>query len=101
MLQMKLEPNWASGFNLSLKGMLFESVDRKQTRVDNCLSNKLWWAKTHKICTSLYNENFYKSQSNRAYDLWGNFIFFSILGSMTINKNKQLAKIVYGWLKIT
>ena len=31
---MKFKPNWASGFNLSWKGMLFESVDRQQTTMD-------------------------------------------------------------------
>ena len=53
MLQIKIEPNWASGFNLSLKEQLSESVDRQQTMIDNsyCLSYKLplnlrlWWAK--------------------------------------------------------
>ena len=37
MLQMKSEPNLASGFNLSLREM-FESVDRQQTTMDNYLS---------------------------------------------------------------
>ena len=32
MLQMKFEANWASGFNLSLKQILFESADRQQTK---------------------------------------------------------------------
>ena len=41
MLQMKFEPNWASGFNLSLKELLFESVDRQQAMIDKCLPYKL------------------------------------------------------------
>ena len=38
MLQIKFEPNSVSGFNLSSKELLFESVDRQQTMKDNCLS---------------------------------------------------------------
>ena len=34
-------PNQISGFNLSLKEILFESVDRHQTMMYNCLSFKL------------------------------------------------------------
>ena len=34
MLQMKFEPNWASGYNLILKELLFESVDRQQKIID-------------------------------------------------------------------
>ena len=38
MLQMEFKPNWACGFNLRLKEMLFESVvDTLQTTMDNCL----------------------------------------------------------------
>ena len=65
MLQLNFEPNWASGFNLSLRE-LFDSVDRQQTTIDNCLSYKLpyslrlWWAKKRKICAGLYGEYFYK-----------------------------------------
>ena len=34
MLQMKFDPNWTSGFNLSLKELMFESVDRQQTMTE-------------------------------------------------------------------
>ena len=43
MLQMKFEPNWASGFDLSLK-ILFENMDRQQTTMNNGISFSSPWA---------------------------------------------------------
>ena len=37
----KIELSWASGFNLSIKEMLFEGADRQQTTMNNCLSYQL------------------------------------------------------------
>ena len=41
LLKTKFEPSGPSGFYLSLKEMLFESVYRQQTMMDNSLSYKL------------------------------------------------------------
>ena len=100
MLQMEFDPNWTSGFNLSLKELMFESVDRQQTMTETVYPTSSPRAFSSGELKSIKTVQAYKvikpikSQPNMISEeitIQIFFpIFFSILVSMATN-NKSIA----------